>query len=365
MTTVLFTAFEPSGDRHAAPVVAELRRRHPEWRLLAAAGPFTQQAGAELVAETASAGVMGLEAARRMRELPALVEELQKHWPDQGPVVHIPVDSPAAQFRITPAFRARGAKTVHWVAPKIWARRWDGRLAKLRRQTDGLACLFPFEADWFSSRGLPATFVGHPSFSRAIEATPTPGLPETEHRVAILPGSRSQEIRDNLPLMLEVMDRLRSEMDVSGVIVAADPRAAQQIESLNQSQYPVRTGDIDGVLAWSSFAFAVSGTVTLDVARHRRPGLGIYACGWAFRMIAKILIQGMVLPPNLVLGREAMPELAPIPMDSGLVLDAVRALLNDDQALRAQVEAWNELHTMYEGHDPGAGVADVVDGVLA
>ena len=300
-----------------------------------------------------------------MRELPALVEELQKHWPDQGPVVHIPVDSPAAQFRITPAFRARGAKTVHWVAPKIWARRWDGRLAKLRRQTDGLACLFPFEADWFSSRGLPATFVGHPSFSRAIEATPTPGLPETEHRVAILPGSRSQEIRDNLPLMLEVMDQLRSEMDVSGVIVAADPRAAQQIESLNQSQYPIRTGDIDGVLAWSSFAFAVSGTVTLDVARHRRPGLGIYACGWAFRMIAKILIQGRVLPPNLVLGREAMPELAPIPMDSGLVLDAVRALLNDDQALRAQVEAWNELHTMYEGHDPGAGVADVVDGVLA
>ena len=299
-----------------------------------------------------------------MRELPALVEELQKHWPDQGPVVHIPVDSPAAQFRITPAFRARGAKTVHWVAPKIWARRWDARLAKLRRQTDGLACLFPFEADWFSSRGLPATFVGHPSFSRAIEARPTPGLPETEHRVAILPGSRSQEIRDNLPLMLEVMDRLCSEMDVSGVIVAADPRAAQQIESLNQSRYPVRTGDIDGVLAWSSFAFAVSGTVTLDVARHRRPGLGIYACGWAFRMIAKILIQGMVLPPNLVLGREAMPELAPIPMDSGLVLHAVRGLLNDDQALRAQVEAWNELHTMYEGHDPGAGVADVVDGVL-
>ena len=365
MTTVFFTAFEPSGDRHAAPVVAELRRRHPDWRLLAAAGPFTQEAGAELVAETASAGVMGLEAARRMRELPALVEELQQHWPDQGPIVHIPVDSPAAQFRITPAFRARGAKTVHWVAPKIWARRWDGRLAKLRRQTDGLACLFPFEADWFSSRGLPATFVGHPSFSRAIEATPTPGLPETEHRVAILPGSRSQEIRDNLPLMLEVMDRLRSEMEVSGVIVAADPRAAKQIDSLNQSRYPVRTGDIDGVLAWSSFAFAVSGTVTLDVARHRRPGLGIYACGWAFRMIAKMLIRGMVLPPNLVLGREAMPELAPIPMDSGLVLDAVRALLNDDQALRAQVEAWDELHTIYEGHDPGAGVADLVEGVLA
>ena len=223
-----------------------------------------------------------------MRELPALVEELQKHLPDQGPVVHIPVDSPAAQFRITPAFRARGAKTVHWVAPKIWARRWDGRLAKLRRQTDGLACLFPFEADWFSSRGLPATFVGHPSFSRAIEARPTPALPETEHRVAILPGSRSQEIRDNLPLMLEVMDQLRSEMDVSGVIVAADPRAAQQIESLNQSRHPVRTGDIDGVLAWSSLRSRSPSTVTLDVARHRRPGLGIYACGWAFRMIAKI-----------------------------------------------------------------------------
>ena len=345
-------------------MVAELRRRHPEWRLLAAAGPFTQQAGAELVAETASAGVMGLEAARRMRELPALVEQLQKHWPDQGPVVHIPVDSPAAQFQITPAFRSRGAKTVHWVAPKIWARRWDGRLPKLRRQTDGLACLFPFEADWFSSRGLPATFVGHPSFSRAIEATPTPGLPETEHRVAILPGSRSQEIRDNLPLMLDVMDRLRSEMEVSGVIVAADPRAAKQIDSLNQSRYPVRTGDIDGVLAWSSFAFAVSGTVTLDVARHRRPGLGIYACGWAFRMIAKMLIRGMVLPPNLVLGREAMPELAPIPIDPRFVLEAVRTLLNDDQALRAQVEAWDELHKMYEGHDPGAGVADLVEGVL-
>ncbi|MEC8412571.1 MAG: hypothetical protein VXZ30_00910 [Planctomycetota bacterium] len=365
MTTVLITAFEPSGDRHAAPVVAELRRRHPEWRLLAAAGPFTQHAGAELVAETASAGVMGLEAARRLQELPALVEQLQKHLPNDDPVVHIPVDSPAAQFRITPTFRARGAKTVHWVAPKIWARRWDGRLAKLRRQTDALACLFPFEAEWFARRGLPATFVGHPSFSRAIEAAPTPGLPETKHRIAILPGSRAQEIRDNLPLMLKVMDRLGSEMDVSGVIVAADPRAAQQIEALNQSKYPVRTGDIDGVLAWSSFAFAVSGTVTLDVARHRRPGLGIYACGVMFRTIAKILIRGMVLPPNLVLGREAMPELAPIPMDSELVLGMVRALLNDNQALRQQVQAWDELHKMYKGHDPGAGVADLVDGVLS
>ncbi|MEL7073704.1 MAG: hypothetical protein AAGK34_06710, partial [Planctomycetota bacterium] len=144
-----------------------------------------------------------------------------------------------------------------------------------------------------------------------------------------------------------------------------DPRAAQQIEALNQSKYPVRTADIDGVLAWSSFAFAVSGTVTLDVARHRRPGLGIYACGVMFRTIAKILIRGMVLPPNLVLGREAMPELAPIPMDSELVLGMVRALLNDDQALRQQVQAWDELHKMYEGHDPGAGVADLVDGVLS
>ena len=156
-------------------------------------------------------------------------------------------------------------------------------------------------------------------------------------RAAILPGSRSQEIRDNLPLMLEVMDQLRSEMDVSGVIVAADPRAAQQIESLNQSRYPVRTGDIDGVLAWSSFAFAVSGTVTLDVARHRRPGLGIYACGWAFRMIAKMLIRGWCCPRIWFLAVKPCRNLLPFQwIRDWCWMRCV--LLNDDQALRVGAE---------------------------
>ena len=364
MTTVLFTAFEPSGDRHAAPVVAELRQRHPDWRLLAAAGPFSQDAGAELVAETASAGVMGLEAARRLREIPVLLHQLEAELSGGGPIVHVPVDSPAAQFRITPALRDRGAKTIHWVAPKIWARRWDGRLGKLRRQTDGLACLFPFEADWFTSRGIPAQFVGHPSFSRPVHAVQASGLPQAKHQIAVLPGSRGQEIRDNLPLMLHVLDRLKSEADMEAVIVAADLRAEEQIKSIAKDGYVVRTGAIDEVLSWSTFAFAVSGTVTLDVARHRRPGIGIYACGVALRMVAGLLIRGLVLPPNLVLGREVMPELAPIGFDPDPVFQAVRNLLNDEEALSRQVDAWNTLHAMYSGHDPGAGVADLIDSVL-
>ena len=132
---LLFTAFEPSGDDHAAGVIAELRRRHPSLEIFAWGGPKMERAGATIVERTGDDAVMGMPGFAKIREHQRINARIAD-WLDKNPVsAHIPVDSPAANFPICELSKARGIKVVHLVAPQIWAwGRW--RIHKLRRMTE-------------------------------------------------------------------------------------------------------------------------------------------------------------------------------------------------------------------------------------
>ena len=121
---ILFTAFEPSGDAHAAPVIRELRRVAPKLQIYAWGGPLMQQAGAKLVQETVEAGAMGLGGLKRALEISRERKRI-KEWASHHRVLaHVPVDSPAANFPIVKVMRKTGAKIIHLVAPQLWA--WGG-----------------------------------------------------------------------------------------------------------------------------------------------------------------------------------------------------------------------------------------------
>ncbi|HHN78407.1 MAG TPA: lipid-A-disaccharide synthase, partial [Phycisphaerales bacterium] len=139
---ILFTGFEPSGDDHASAVIAELRRRHPGLRMYAWGGPKMGQAGAEIIEETGKDAVMGLPGLSKVLEHRRINQRIAA-WLDRNPVrVHVPIDSPAANFPICKMARKRGVKVVHLVAPQVWAwGKW--RVNKLRRLTDFVCCLLP------------------------------------------------------------------------------------------------------------------------------------------------------------------------------------------------------------------------------
>jgi len=166
--TVLVTAFEPSGDAHAAPVIAEIRRRAPQVQVVAWGGPKMEAAGATIIERSADDGAMGLSALSRVGAVRAHQAAIAR-WASAHRVnVHVPVDSPAANFPVALRMKARGVRVCHLVAPQLWA--WaPWRLGKLRRCTDGVLCLLPFEEAWFRSRGVPARFIGHPVLNRPVD----------------------------------------------------------------------------------------------------------------------------------------------------------------------------------------------------
>ena len=257
-----------------------------------------EAAGATLLERTADGGSMGLNALRRGLAVRRQIGRITSWARGRRVVAHVAVDSPAANFPIAKAMRASGVHVVHLVAPQIWGwARW--RIRKLRRLTSLVLCVLPFEEQWFSERKVPARFIGHPAVNRTIDLAALRermhGLPQGAPRLGIFPGSRGHEVRANTRQLVDVYTELQGRhAGMCGVIVATNPQLARIIRrrvSVFPSGLHMITGSVDAVIAWCDLALAVSGTITLDIAAHRKPMIGVYRTGLASWLMAKLLVR--------------------------------------------------------------------------
>jgi len=377
--TVLVTAFEPSGDAHAAPLVRALRAQAPDVRVVGWGGPRMREAGCEMAGETARDGAMTLVGLRKIMEVRRTVREIRA-WAAANPVdVHVPVDSPAANWHIASWMKrhgrgaAGGSRVVNLVAPQLWA--WaPWRIRKWRRTSDAILCLLPFEEAWFRARGVRAHFVGHPVLAHPVDAAAhvrAAAFPRGAPRLLLLPGSRSSEVRTNMPHMLEAFRAASaSRPGLAGVVMAANEALVPLVRAAARggawpADLHVASGDPDAAIAWCDCALNVSGTVSLDLVHQRKPMVAVYWASWW-----KVLVGSFVLTmrdrllPNIVAGRRVVPEFVPWSGGTGPVVRALAPLL-DDPALRARVAAdLDAVARAFEGHDPGRESAGVVLGFL-
>jgi lipid-A-disaccharide synthase len=362
---VLLTAFEPSGDAHAAPVVRVLRERDSELDIAAWGGQRMADAGARIVRRSADDAAMGLSSLKRIEAMRREIRSIREWVAHHRPAVHVAVDSPAANFPICAVTRRGGAKVVHLVAPQLWA--WGGwRVRKLRRLTDLVLCLLPFEEPWFTERGVPARFIGHPRINREIDELAlreaARGLPVGAPRIALLPGSRAHEVHANLRLLLETFAALRRESpDLTGVIVAAGDRMAQIIRrraGALPASLRLTTGNADAAIAWADLCLAVSGTVTLDIARIGTPMIGIYRTTRFAVLVSRFLLRTPYrLLPNIIAGREIVPEFVPYAGGAAPIIERARDLLTDSTNAATQIDELAGLRGQFEGHDPATEAA--------
>lgn len=373
---VLFTAFEPSGDDHASVVIAALRARAPDLRIYAWGGPKMAAAGATIVEPTGHDAVMGLPGLKKIREHQRINGRIEK-WLAANPInLHVPVDSPAANFPICKLAKARGVKVVHLVAPQIWA--WgEWRIHKLRRLTDMVLCLLPFEEKWFRERGVPARFIGHPLFDSPldVEAEDRAGeeLPKGRIRLALMPGSRPGEIAKNFPLLLSAFRELsREHADLVGTIAATTPAVAERLRgmAIAEGGWPenlgVLAGRTDSVVRWSTMALVVSGTVTLQIAKQERPMVVFYKSNPLIYMLLGrwVLKTEFFTLPNLIAGREIVPELVPHFAGYEPVLAAARELLGSPERTGRQVEELRKVIAQFAGHRAGPESAAAICEIL-
>lgn len=371
--TILFTAFEPSGDDHASIVIRELKSRYPDLRVCGWGGRKMQAAGAEIIELTGDAAVMGMPGLEKIREHRKMNTRIAEWVKDNNVVVHVPVDSPAANFPVCAIMKSNGVKVIHMVAPQLWA--WaPWRIRKLRRLTDHVMCVLPFEEDWFRSRGVDATFIGHPLFAEPIDESAldqqVSGWKQGAQRIAVLPGSRPAEIKKNFPLLLGAYCKLKSEhADMVGMVAVTRPEiepVLRQIAKDHGLDWPESLGltyaNTDAVVRWCSLALVVSGTVTLQIARQHRPMVIVYKLGrigWS--LLARWLIQTPYITlPNILAGREVVPELVPHFVGAEPIAERATELLEDSSAYETQIRELQSVSDRFAGKNAAIGAADII-----
>ena len=361
---MFFAAFEPSGDTLAAAVIAELKQRHPDLSIWGFGGPKMQASGADLLEHTTGHAAMLLGAAASVRRHHQRLARLKEWLLDHRIAVFVPVDSPAANWSVCRLVRRCDPSTriVHLVAPQLWA--WaPWRVRKLKRLTNRVLCMLPFEPSWFTQRGVPATFVGHPLFGQAQdvgEAEAEPIFPSgATPRIGLLPGSRASEVRANAPTMLKVTHELSQRFpQLQAVVAAVDDQMAEQFRRISQGveelgNLSVRVGAADQVIPAADVVLTVSGTATLHTAVYRTPMVVFYnANRWAWHILGRWLITTRTFAlPNLIaeslgLGRP-VPEFVPHFGQAEPLTGAVIKLLDDESARRRQEHLFEAMARSY------------------
>jgi lipid-A-disaccharide synthase len=273
--------------------------------------------------------------------------------------------------------RRHDRRVLYYIAPQLWA--WgEGRVPRLRRRVDKLACILPFEEEFFRQRDIDAEFVGHPLFEPLVDFEPNAKfvadeLPAGSPRVALLPGSRGHEIADHLPCQLRVAAELKRRHPDAVFALAAPPARhghSLEIESfLADPSVPVisAAGRVHDVLDWADAALVVSGSATLEVAAFGVPMVIMYRVkqwqwNWVGRRIIKTPFLSLV---NILAGRELVPELMPWFGEDGSVLEAMDALLSDAERRRTTSVALKELVAPLARTRASERTAELVEQLIA
>jgi lipid-A-disaccharide synthase len=286
---VFLSAGEPSGDHHAAVLVRELRARLPDVECVGLGGPCLEAAGCRLVADLTRLAVMWfLRVILSIHRFVDLARRAERSFLDARPDVCVLVDFPGFHWWLAWRAKRHGIPVVFYCPPQIWA--WASwRSAKMRRLVNHVLSALPFEHDWFESRGIASTLVGHPFFDEcgpagfAATADDLSGRPH----VLLLPGSRGQELDANLGSILAAAVAVRRQVPEARFSLAAlhERHAARAREAIAGSDelralgIDVSAGRAREVIATATAAIAVSGSVSLELLAARVPTVIVYRIG--------------------------------------------------------------------------------------
>jgi lipid-A-disaccharide synthase len=366
---------EASGDLYAGALVRALRERDPGATVFGFGGSALASSGAELVGDYHGLSVTGLvEVLRLLPRTYAMYRRLVAEARARRPDVFVAVDFPDFNFRLGSALHAIGIPVVYYISPQLWAWR-PGRLRTMQRFVDEVLVIFPFEEEIYRSAGIPVHFVGHPLVELVEPQPPREeflaalGLAPAAPTVAVLPGSRPNELRLILPTMVEGAKRLATDVPGVQFVLARAPGLDAGLfepfesacrEGLRGVTVEQRT---DAVLAASDVVMTASGTATVQAALHERPMVIVYRLEpLTYRLgirFVRVTSYGMV---NLVAGRPVAPELIQEGFTAEALARETRRLLQEPARVASTVESLRDVKRRLGG--PGAS-GRAADRVLA
>ena len=339
---IMLSCGEASGDLYAGALAAELRRRVPSLEIFGFGGPRLRAAGGDLLGEFSRFSVTGLtEALRVVPRSLAMLRRLADAARTRKPDVFVAIDFPDFNFRLMESIRRLGIPVVYYIGPQLWAWR-GGRMKTMKAGVDRVLVIFPFEEKFYREAGVPVQFVGHPLVDIAKAGQPRSsflrdrGLVPDAPTVALLPGSRRNELERIVPTMVEAIGRIKARVpDVQFTVACApnieDWQFAPLLTAGDVRPRPVLVYDrTDDVIASSDVAITASGTATVQCALHERPMVVVYRLSpLTYRLGKPFVTVDTYAMPNLVAGRRIVPELIQDEFTPERVADETVSFLTD------------------------------------
>jgi lipid-A-disaccharide synthase len=346
---------------YGAQLIEALRRRDPSLEFFGVGGDRMRAAGCETVVDVKDLAVVGIsEVVSHLPKIYGLFHKLIAEADRRHPDLAIVIDSPAFNWRVARQMRKRGIPVVYYVCPQFWAWR-QGRVRLLRKYVDKALVIFPFEEKFYRDRGVDATFVGHPLADLARSAVTREayaienGLAASRHWITLMPGSRVNEVRMNLPEMLQAADLLGAEYDVVIPVAPTLPRSLIQ-ELLKKDKGTIAVhlvSDAKPALTHSRAGIIASGTATVEAAMMGTPFVMVYRVSpltyFLGRPRVKVSHFAMV---NLIAGKEIVPELVQHDFTAENVIARLSQILPDGQARDRMKEGLAAVKTLLRGPNP-------------
>jgi lipid-A-disaccharide synthase len=351
---ILIVAGEASADLHGANLVRAMRRMDPRAVFRGIGGEQMESAGVETLFSSSQMAVVGLtEVFSRLCVIARAYWSLRSILKSQRPDLLVLIDYPDFNLHLARAARRFQVPVLYYISPQVWAWR-PGRVKKLARRVDRMAVILPFEEDFYRQRGMEVEYVGHPLLDvvprdlKREEVLLEMGLAERSPILGLLPGSRTEEVMNLLPVMIRAAEVLRGRYpDLICLLPLASTIPPELVRSFTEtSSLPVKvvSGDIYRLLTACDLAFVASGTATLETAILLVPMVILYRVSplsfWLAKRVVRVPHIGLV---NLVAGEEIVPELIQHEVTPERLVEKGLAILQSRQRRKNMIEKMRTL----------------------
>ena len=343
-------AGEASGDLHASNLVAEIKKKDKKAEFRGCGGDLMKAQGVDLLKHYRTMAYMGfVEVAVNLRKVLGNIAQCKKDIVDYQPDVVILVDYPGFNLRIADFAHEKGFKVFYYISPQVWA--WKRRrVRKIKASVDKMLVILPFEEEFYKKYGVDVTYVGNPLLdelakfgngNRSIFLRRN-SLGEKREIIALLPGSRKQEVKRVLPIMLKVASYFPDYQFVVAGVSSLDKPLYKKIMS-NADVFLVENQTYE-LLQNSSAALVTSGTATLETALFSVPEVVCYkATDFSYRLAKWMIKVKFISLVNLIMDKEVVKELIQSDLNEDNLVAELELLLHDGKRQCQILEDYEDL----------------------
>ena len=356
---ILISAGEASGENYGAQLISEMNALGPGLRFFGLGGDRMQAAGCDLTVHAKDVAVVGL--AEVVSHLPKIYGEFRRLLREaerRKPAAAVLIDFPDFNFRLARQLHRRGIPVFYYVSPQLWAWR-QGRIRLVQRYVRKMFVIFPFEEAFYRDRGVHVEFVGHPLADlqppeRSREAfAGNHGLDPARNWIALLPGSRRKEIVMNLPEMLRAARMLGPDQQyLMPVASTIDNQWLASLVSQSGVSNIVFTHDSLSTLHHARAAVVASGTATMEATLMNVPFVMVYrVADLTWRLGRRFVSVPFFAMPNLIAGREVIPELVQHELTAENIVRWMRCLLPEGSQRAEMLAGLEEIRSRLRGSE--------------